>query len=459
VKKLALVLMVVLLIATGVMTGCTSGKSEEEKLLEELAKEPSISGTYVCTKGGEEGLGSTVDNYYEFNSDGTFYLGSSKGGGGVGEWKQEADGITFTAQSFGTNIAWKGKVKDNTIVLDDGSTWVKEGKHVKEETTTPEATVTVERTTQLTFDDLRMSCPVWSPDSNKILYQVLVSMSPFNSDIWVMNADGGNKTRLTNGPNLEFETSWSPDGGKIVYLSGTPGQLDIWVMNVDGSNKKRLTFEPGYKNNLFVVPDGTKIVYHVYGGLNGPPNAGIWIMNADGTGKKQLMRPDEGRNLSISSTGEIAYEKNMGNYNWDIWAMELDSSNKRQLTTEPSSQSHPLFSPDGSKIAYEVINLIKERENGIWVMNSDGSNKTRLSTAAGTASWNPSGKRIAFLAGTPYKIFVINMDGTGRTQLTFGAAYDFDPSWSPDGTRIAYQAAIDPEYGASNIWVLSLKEH
>jgi len=85
-----------------------------------------ISGSYVCTKGGEEWLGSTVGNYYELNSDGTFYLGSSKGGGGVGEWKLEGDEITFTAQSFGTTIAWKGKIKENTIVLEDSSTWVKE---------------------------------------------------------------------------------------------------------------------------------------------------------------------------------------------------------------------------------------------------------------------------------------------------------------------------------------------
>jgi len=102
-----------------------------------------ISGSYVCTKGGEEWLGSTVGNYYEFNSDGTFYLGSSKGGGGVGEWKLEGDEITFTAQSFGTTIAWKGKIKEDTIVLEDGSTWVKQNSSPEEEEVvlTPEPTV------------------------------------------------------------------------------------------------------------------------------------------------------------------------------------------------------------------------------------------------------------------------------------------------------------------------------
>ncbi len=82
-----------------------------------------ISGTYVCTEGGRVGYGHTVDSYYEFNSDGTFYISLSEGGGGIGEWKLEGDEITFMYPWGG---ALKGEIKDSIIVLEDGSTWVKE---------------------------------------------------------------------------------------------------------------------------------------------------------------------------------------------------------------------------------------------------------------------------------------------------------------------------------------------
>jgi hypothetical protein len=110
-KCLLIVLAVMLLLNLGGTIGC--GKV-------------GISGTYVCTEGGEEWLGSTVGNYYDFNSDGTFYLGTPELGGGVGEWNLEGDGITFTAQSFGTTIAWRGRIDGDTIILEDNSTWVKQ---------------------------------------------------------------------------------------------------------------------------------------------------------------------------------------------------------------------------------------------------------------------------------------------------------------------------------------------
>ena len=314
--------------------------------------------------------------------------------------------------------------------------------------------VTNEGTMQLTSSSLWQDDPIWSHDGTKILYTTGGYEIYKPPDIWVMNADGSNKTQLTTDPTLQAFASWNRDGTEIVYASDQSGSRDIWVMNADGSNKIQLTTDPRTQAHPSWSPDGTKIIYETGSGSYETHNVDIWIMNADGTGKTQLTSDAKiERSYSLSHTGKIAYEKYMGNYNWDIWLMELDGSNKRQLTTDISQETHPLISPDGSKIAYT---------NGeeIWIMDSDGTNKKRLSSGwvrVREASWSPDGTKLAFTDGVPYQIFVINADGTMKTQLTTGASYNLQPIWSPDGEKIAYVSAKSTDLsGEANIWLMTL---
>ncbi|HDR3891062.1 TPA: PD40 domain-containing protein, partial [Bacillus cereus] len=62
-----------------------------------------------------------------------------------------------------------------------------------------------------------------------------VSNRDANPEIYVMNPDGSNQTRLTNNPAGDFEPSWSPDGQKITFTSNRDGNPEIYVMNADGS--------------------------------------------------------------------------------------------------------------------------------------------------------------------------------------------------------------------------------
>ena len=134
-----------------------------------------------------------------------------------------------------------------------------------------------------------------------------------------------------------------------------------------------------------------------------------------------------------------------------IWVSAIDGSGVVQLTAETSTTgdaSYPVWSPDGSKIAYIGI---KDGLEQVFLMDADGSNKTQLTTDAvnhdQVPDWSPDGSKIAYAGGDGNeRVFVMNADGTNPTPLTDGKNDDWGPTWSPDGTQIAFRStrAGDP---------------
>ena len=137
--------------------------------------------------------------------------------------------------------------------------------------------------------------------------------------------------------------------------------------------------------------------------------------------------------------------------------MNVDGSmwDARNLTNNPADDLFPVWSPDGSRIAF-LSSRGGNRAN-IYVMNADGSGVRRLTTdsvfATSRYSWSPDGSRLAFAGGqTTGHIFVVTADGSGLTRLTSDSAADGAPAWSPDGTKIAFVRA-DGSY--SRIYVMN----
>ncbi|GIV20363.1 MAG: hypothetical protein KatS3mg023_2114 [Armatimonadota bacterium] len=248
-----------------------------------------------------------------------------------------------------------------------------------------------------------------------------------NPEIYVMNPDGTEQTRLTSSIAGDFVPAWSPDGSKIAFCSGSMGQRDIYVMNADGTEPTRLTSEAGDDVNPSWSPDGSKLVF----ASNRDGNYEVYVMNADGTGQTRLtVIPGQDDHPRWSPDGSRIAFASTRDGNWEIYVMNADGSGQTRLTSHTATDYLPAWSPDGSKIAFMSA---RDGDEEIYVMNADSTGLTQLTSNSVTDSapfWSPDGRRIAFHAVGNWDIYVMNADGTGRTQLTTHPADDYSPAWS-----------------------------
>ena len=131
----------------------------------------------------------------------------------------------------------------------------------------------------------------------------------------------------------------------------------------------------------------------------------------------------------------------------EIYVMNPDGTNLTQLTDDSAHDLDPVWSPDGTKIAFDSDRHSPSNFDSIYVMNADGTNVGRLIFTNSTQSaWSPDGSKIAFQSQQDEpaeEIYVMNSDGTGQTRLTNSSGYDLFPSWSLDGTKIIFATNRD----------------
>ena len=210
-------------------------------------------------------------------------------------------------------------------------------------------------------------------------------------DIYTSTPDGKNIKKLTNTPGYDAEATVSPNGKKIVFTSERDGDLDLYSMDINGKNVKRLTDGVGYDGGAFFSPDSKMIVYR-----RSTPTTPAEIARF-----KDLLS----RHLVVPTV-------------FELWVMNADGSNKRQLTTLGGGSFAPFFTPDGKKI--------------IFCTNYFASDPRKRN----------------------FDLAMINLDGTGIERITFNETFDGFPMFSPDGKKLVFASNRNAaKEGETNVFI------
>jgi len=281
--------------------------------------------------------------------------------------------------------------------------------------------------------------PLRSTPQGRIAFQ---SDQSGSLDIYVMNADGSQISRLTTSSGVDVFPSWSPDGKQLAFTSDMDGNPDIFTMNADGTNLTKVVNDPANDVLPAWSPDGEQLAF--VSDRTGDDE--IYLVNTDGSDLKRLTNSLGDDDFpSWSPDGEWLVFASTRDVNSEIYKVDKDGRNLIRLTNDPSTDSTPAWSPDGTRIAF-----ISKRDGfaNLYVMDNEGGNVVQLSSYKSTLevpSWSPDSKMIAFAADLEISrdIFVISADGSGLDRLTDLPGEEFYPSWSPDLTLLA-QALAEP---------------
>ena len=193
-------------------------------------------------------------------------------------------------------------------------------------------------------------------------------------DIYAAGPEGQNPTPLAPHPGYDAEGVYSPQGDRILFTSTRSGDIDIFSMRPDGTDVTQLTDEEGYDGGAFFGPRGERIVYRAHHPKGERRDRGVPASCAT----RNLVRPSV----------------------MELFVMDADGSNKRQITNNGAANFAPYFHPGGEQI--------------IFSSNMD----------------DPRGR--------DFDLYMINVDGTGLERVTFNPSFDSFPMFSYDGSQIVF---------------------
>lgn len=284
---------------------------------------------------------------------------------------------------------------------------------------------------------LENTYPAWSPDGARIVFES--TRDGPDADIFVMQADGTGVVQLTRNEAYDGNPVWTPDGRFIVFASERDGNAEVYRMRADGSDLVNLTRHPGADGHPKVSPDGRLIYFN----------------------------SNRSSDPATFSSGTMDRE-----HNHEIYTMTLDGGDVRRVTDLPDWDTYPTVSPDGRQLLWRRIAPTGGKsESGrnsevFWMDLETGEQKNLTANQAydGWPAWSPDGKRIAFASNRAnaefeaFDIFVAAADGSNPVRVSFGDGIEgrgswTKPSFSADGKRILCTRSVGTSV---DIFVISL---
>lgn len=292
----------------------------------------------------------------------------------------------------------------------------------------------------------------FAPDGKSILFQgeEKGSENPFYQ-IFHMDLASGKFRRISPGVGRTTCSFFRPDGKKVLFASS----------HLDPQVKKRYAEERALRAEETKARRPRRYVWDF------DPYYDIWEANPDGSGLRRLTTtPGYDAEGSYSSDGkQIVFCSNRsGEKNLELYIMDADGSNVRQLTHAPGCYNGgPFFSPDGKRVIFRADRK-KPHHLQLYVIDIDGKNERALTDDLNwvfwAPYWHPDNRHIIYTAadhsqpGRPnYDLYWMEVASGKKVRLTFAPGADVLPVFSPDGKKVMWSSTRDGKQPGAQIYI------
>ncbi|HEX6107054.1 MAG TPA: prolyl oligopeptidase family serine peptidase, partial [Gemmatimonadales bacterium] len=316
-----------------------------------------------------------------------------------------------------------------------------------------------------------VSDPQLSPDGEWVAYTVGAAdtvRDRRDRDVWLSSWDGQRHLRLTTSPEPEHTPRWSPDGRRLAFLSARqdPREVDqVWVIQREGGEAERVTDFPGGVSDLAWAPDGTRLALIV-----SDPDSSAAPAGADSS--KPRPRPivvDRFR-FKADETGYLTTRRD------HLYVFDLAARRAELITPGEYDEAAPAWSPDGRSIAFvsrRRAEFDRDDNYDLYVVDAAaGASPRQVTTFEGAdmnpewgsraPSWSPDGSTLAYVqGGRPELIYYAGqklamVPVAGGTARLLTASLDrnvLSPTWSPDGRSLYFLLEDDRVYHLARVGV------
>jgi len=285
----------------------------------------------------------------------------------------------------------------------------------------------------------------------------LVSTRSGQAELYLLDINHAVQRQLTSSIGYVRQPAWSPDGTRIAFVAGYD-RSDIFVMNADGTGLSNLTAStPDFvADNPAWSPDGTRLAFTLMSVTGGAAN--IYVMDVLTAPDSAWTYTPEWKAQPVWSPDGRYIAYGVSTSNWDIWLLDAASGQTWPLADSPFDDQSPAWSPDGRLAYVSWVDSALSAE--IFVMDiaagADGQvrgwNQRRLTdnTAMDSQpSWSPDGSQIAFVSNRDngyFDVYTMNTNGDAGSvrRLTYSDGPETSPQWSPDGSQLVF--TLDRRY-------------